>query len=270
MIDLGGITQEEIVLQQQAEAPAPEGDPVGTVANVRRRLAQAAAAAPAPAGDVLGAPAPGPDSAPAGGAGYCSNKPVASRIIGFIFDSASRYKLKPVLKDSSSIPKSVSWQCPWEAGKCHPHRGQARAAGGARRAGDCGTAGMTGGVSALAAATGSNSRAELPGLPTVASGLQSWAPGAAMPAAAGMQRRTDTARMPVPLPATLCSPGLAARLPLRFTAVLRSLCPSPCAPLSCALQVEQIPLFVSGGFLAACLIVFVSMYISGTLEAASA
>lgn len=115
MIDLGGVTQEQIVLEQQAEAPTPAGTPLGTVANVRRRLAQAAGAAPAPAGDALGAPAPGPDGAPAGGAGYCANKPVPSRIIGFIFDSVSRYKLKPVLKDASSIPKSVSHlPCVWE------------------------------------------------------------------------------------------------------------------------------------------------------------
>ncbi|KAL4452744.1 hypothetical protein ABPG75_008406 [Micractinium tetrahymenae] len=107
MIDLGGVTQEEIVLEQQASAPAPSVTPLGTVANVRRRLAQAAGAAPAPAGDVLGAPAPGPDGAPDGAAGTCTEKPVPSRIIGFIFDSVSRYKLKPVLKDTSSIPSSV-------------------------------------------------------------------------------------------------------------------------------------------------------------------
>lgn len=46
----------------------------------------------------------------------------------------------------------------------------------------------------------------------------------------------------------------------------------PLAPVSPSrtAQVEKIPLFISAGFLGACLIVFVSMYISGTLEAASA
>ena len=87
LIDGGG----GLAIEDQAglsAAPAPEGGQVGAVAAARRRgLLQEVAN----------------DTAAAGTCG--AGEP--SRIIGFIFDSVSRYKLKPVLKDTTSLPKSV-------------------------------------------------------------------------------------------------------------------------------------------------------------------
>ncbi|PSC76817.1 nitrate ABC transporter substrate-binding [Micractinium conductrix] len=87
LIDGGG----GLAIEDQAglsAAPAPEGGQVGAVAAARRRgLLQEVAN----------------DTAAAGTCG--AGEP--SRIIGFIFDSVSRYKLKPVLKDTTSLPKSI-------------------------------------------------------------------------------------------------------------------------------------------------------------------
>ncbi len=82
-------------------------------------------------------------------------------------------------------------------------------------------------------------------------------------------------RCPGGLKARLASPKLCQLLcsvfgPCCWPMPLQQAYSPPPARDPHATQVEQIPLLISGGFLAACLIVFVSMYISGTLEAAAA
>lgn len=108
LIDAGGITQEEEVLE--AQPPAPEGGPVAVIKDTRRRnLLQDAANTTQP--------------------GTCGAAEQPSRIIGFIFNSQARYKLKPVLKDTTGMPDSVSgWR---GAEACWPClEGQARVVGG--------------------------------------------------------------------------------------------------------------------------------------------
>ena len=60
------------------------------------------------AGSVAAPPPPSPPASSTNSTGACSSDVGPTRIMGFIFDAASVYKLRPVLKDANNIPSTVS------------------------------------------------------------------------------------------------------------------------------------------------------------------
>ena len=60
------------------------------------------------AGSVAAPPPPSPPASSTNSTGACSSDVGPTRIMGFIFDAASVYKLRPVLKDAHNIPSTVS------------------------------------------------------------------------------------------------------------------------------------------------------------------
>lgn len=151
LYDAGGVSLDaQISAEQSAQANETTGG--AALAAVRRRRlhqggAELLAAAPAPADGYGLAPALAPGDAlaglgavAAGGAGSCAAVQQESRLLGFLFDANTRYKLKPVLKDTTSLPSTVRrglGRSPVALGAGRSvggARAQVPAAGGAQRA----------------------------------------------------------------------------------------------------------------------------------------